>query len=252
MAIEPDGSVRRLDDRDDESEFKGAGHEIADVVMRGGEAAIRTTSFVTERMAVGTDRATPSELTVLGWPLVARGEVAGVLVGVDFGRPRRMPALATELVDALGILVEPVAFALTHALRVERAEALSVTDDLTQLYNSRFLNDALRKETKRACAGGWPLSPSIWTDSRRSMMRTATCWGAGRSSSRRRDRGSAREDTSLHVWRRRVRDSPCQKPGWRAPSRSPDACGTASSGRLPVRARPGQPDYRLDWPSDVA
>jgi diguanylate cyclase (GGDEF)-like protein len=35
---------------------------------------------------------------------------------------------------------------------------LSVTDDLTQLYNSRYLNDALRKETKRAMRGGWPLS----------------------------------------------------------------------------------------------
>src|SRR5262245_16730144 len=118
MAIEPDGSVRRLDDREDESTFKGVGNEIAEVVIRGGKAAIRTTSFVTERMAVGTDRATPSELTVLGWPLVAGGEVAGVLVGIDFGRPRRMPTLSTELVDALGILVEPAAFALTHALRV--------------------------------------------------------------------------------------------------------------------------------------
>jgi diguanylate cyclase (GGDEF)-like protein len=158
MAIEPDGAVRRLDDREGEATFKGAGEEIAEVVMRGGKAAIRTTSYVTERMAVGTDRSTSAELTVLGWPLVAGGEVAGVLVGIDFGRPRRMPTLSTELVDALGILVEPAAFALTHALRVERAEALSVTDDLTQLYNSRFLNDALRKETKRAMRSGWPLS----------------------------------------------------------------------------------------------
>jgi diguanylate cyclase (GGDEF)-like protein len=61
-------------------------------------------------------------------------------------------------VDALSLLVEPAAFALAHALRGARAEALSVTDDLTQLYNSRYLNDALRKETKRAMRGGWPLS----------------------------------------------------------------------------------------------
>ena len=39
-----------------------------------------------------------------------------------------------------------------------RAEALSVTDDLTQLYNSRYLHDVLRKETKRAMRSGWPLS----------------------------------------------------------------------------------------------
>jgi diguanylate cyclase (GGDEF)-like protein len=158
IAVESDGSLRRLDDRDAEPSFKQAGLDLAEVVLRGGKAAITTTSFVTERMAVGTERATPGELTVLGWPLVAGGEVAGVLVGIDFGRPRRMASLAPELVEALGVLIEPAAFALTHALRVERAEALSVTDDLTQLYNSRFFNDALRRETKRAVRNGRPLS----------------------------------------------------------------------------------------------
>jgi diguanylate cyclase (GGDEF)-like protein len=62
------------------------------------------------------------------------------------------------LADSLATLIEPAAYALANALRVARAEALSVTDDLTQLYNSRFLNDALRKETKRAMRSGWPLS----------------------------------------------------------------------------------------------
>ena len=39
-----------------------------------------------------------------------------------------------------------------------RAEALSVTDDLTQLYNSRYLSQVLRRETKRASRSGRPLS----------------------------------------------------------------------------------------------
>ena len=43
-------------------------------------------------------------------------------------------------------------------LRIERAEALSVTDDLTQLYNSRYLSQVLRRETKRASRSGRPLS----------------------------------------------------------------------------------------------
>jgi diguanylate cyclase (GGDEF)-like protein len=55
-------------------------------------------------------------------------------------------------------LLEPSAYALATALRIARAEALSVTDDLTQLYNSRYLNEVLRKETKRAMRSGWPLS----------------------------------------------------------------------------------------------
>jgi diguanylate cyclase (GGDEF)-like protein len=131
---------------------------IAEFVGRSGKAALRTTSYVTERLAVGGDRDGRAEVTVLGWPLVAGGEVAAVLVGSDQGRLRRLPSLPTELGDALSLLVEPAAFALANALRVARAEALSVTDDLTQLYNSRYLNDALRKETKRATRGGWPLS----------------------------------------------------------------------------------------------
>jgi diguanylate cyclase (GGDEF)-like protein len=59
---------------------------------------------------------------------------------------------------ALSRLVQPAAFALGHALRVVRAEALSVTDDLTQLFNSRYLHDVLRKEVKRAVRSGRALS----------------------------------------------------------------------------------------------
>lgn len=158
MALEPDGSVRRLDQPEPEGGGRTSAHELAEVVARGGKAALRTTSYVTDRLAVGADRDGLAEVTFLGWPLVAGGEVAGVLVGADHGRLRRLPALPPELTEALGRLVEPAAYALAHALRVARVEALSVTDDLTQLYNSRYLNDALRKETKRATRSGWPLS----------------------------------------------------------------------------------------------
>ena len=83
----------------------------------------------------------------------------GALVGLDQG-PRdaraavRSPATQAALLRAL----EPGAIALDNALRVARAEALSVTDDLTQLYNSRYLSQVLRRETKRASRSGRPLS----------------------------------------------------------------------------------------------
>ena len=64
------------------------------------------------------------------------------------------PATLAALLAAL----EPGAIALDNALRVQRAEALSVTDDLTQLYNSRYLSQVLRRETKRASRSGRPLS----------------------------------------------------------------------------------------------
>ena len=84
--------------------------------------------------------------------------------------------------DILLAALEPGAIALDNALRVQRAEALSVTDDLTQLYNSRYLTQALRQETKRAMRSGWPLS-LLFIDLdgfKRSTTRTATCSAAAR------------------------------------------------------------------------
>ena len=94
MAIEPDGSVRRLDAPEPDPPVRTPAHEIAEIVARSGRAALRTTTYVTERLAVGGDRDGRAEVTVLGWPLVAGGEVAGVLVGADHGRLRRLPVLS--------------------------------------------------------------------------------------------------------------------------------------------------------------
>ena len=62
------------------------------------------------------------------------------------------------MLRALRVLLEPVSVALENALQLKRTEELSVTDDLTQLYNSRYLNQVLRRETKRASRSGRPLS----------------------------------------------------------------------------------------------
>ena len=159
MALEPDGTVRRLDEPETDPPVRTPAHEIAEIVARGGKAALRTTSYVTDRLAVGGDRDGRAEVTVLGWPLVAGGEVAGVLVGADQGRLRRLPVAAARTGRRAGrYWSSRPRSPWPMPCAVARAEALSVTDDLTQLYNSRYLNDALRKETKRAMRGGWPLS----------------------------------------------------------------------------------------------
>jgi diguanylate cyclase (GGDEF)-like protein len=56
------------------------------------------------------------------------------------------------------VLLGPAAVAFDNALAIGRAEVLSVTDDLTHLYNSRYLTRALERETKRRARGGRPLS----------------------------------------------------------------------------------------------
>ena len=96
--------------------------------------------------------------TALGFPLICRQRTVGVLVGLDPVPSSAPPSLGPSLILTLRTLLEPAAIALDNALALQKAEALSVTDDLTRLYNSRFLNQVLRRETKRASRSGRPLS----------------------------------------------------------------------------------------------
>jgi diguanylate cyclase (GGDEF)-like protein len=111
-------------------------------------------------MDVGTDPrfgGGPS-VAAIGLPLECRGHTVGALIGLDRTASQRPPVLAASTQAALASALESGGIALENALRVQRAEALSVTDDLTQLYNSRYLSQVLRRETKRASRSGRPLS----------------------------------------------------------------------------------------------
>jgi len=95
---------------------------------------------------------------VMAFPLSCRGRRVGAIVGLDRLPSSREPRLAPSMLRQVRVLLEPASVALDNALILKRAEALSVTDDLTHLYNSRYLNLVLRKETKRASRNGRPLS----------------------------------------------------------------------------------------------
>ena len=96
--------------------------------------------------------------TAIGLPLVCRNRTVGVLVALDPVPSSTPPRISASLLIALRALLEPPAIALDNAVAVQRAEALSVTDDLTRLYNSRYLNLVLKRETKRAIRSNRPLS----------------------------------------------------------------------------------------------
>ena len=159
-AVEPDGAPHLLGrkEKDAEPSLQHAAQSFADVVVRTGQPVVRVTNYLDDRVDAEGEQAKLVEASVVGWPLVANGATVGVLVGVDPSRARRLPTMSESFTDSMFRLLEPGAYALATALRVSRAEALSVTDDLTQLYNSRYLNEVLRKETKRAMRSGWPLS----------------------------------------------------------------------------------------------
>ena len=96
--------------------------------------------------------------SAIAFPLVCRNRPIGVLAGLDPLPSAALPALSASLSLAFRSILEPPAIALDNALALQRLEAVSVTDDLTGLHNSRFLNLVLRREAKRASRSGRPLS----------------------------------------------------------------------------------------------
>lgn len=95
---------------------------------------------------------------VVAFPLRCRARNIGALVALDPVSAAETPALTPSLLSAVRVMLETSALALDATLHLERAQAESVTDDLTGLYNSRYLNQVLRRESKRASRSGRPLS----------------------------------------------------------------------------------------------
>ena len=96
--------------------------------------------------------------SAIAFPLICRNRTVGVLIGLDPLPSAGAPVLGAALSLAIRSVLEPPAIALENALTIQRTEAVSVTDDLTGLYNSRYLNLVLRRESKRASRSGRPLS----------------------------------------------------------------------------------------------
>jgi diguanylate cyclase (GGDEF)-like protein len=94
----------------------------------------------------------------VGLAVGRRGNVRVAAIGLDDRTARASPRFTRTGRALLDRALDPLAFALDAAMRLSRAEALSVTDDLTQLYNSRYLAEALRRECKRAARTRRPLS----------------------------------------------------------------------------------------------
>ena len=146
------GQLSVLADRGLESDMGSALFGIAAWVMERGE------EFTSADLARDTRVSDQSVATVIAFPLTCRGRRVGALIGLDRTPSTKEPRLGSGLLDALHVLLEPAAVALENAVHLKRTEALSVTDDLTRLYNSRYLNNVLRRETKRASRSGRPLS----------------------------------------------------------------------------------------------
>ena len=96
--------------------------------------------------------------SALAFPLACRGRTVGAVVGWDPAPSAATPALGPDLSASMLAYLEPISLALDSALLLKRAETLSVIDDLTRLYNSRYLRLSLRREVKRASRNDQPIS----------------------------------------------------------------------------------------------
>ena len=133
---------------DAEMASRAVGAWVLDHAREYTSASVRHDSFIAEA----------PDVAVVAVPLMCRGRTVAALVGIDREPSLEVPRLSATMLTALRAVLEPAAFALDNAYRVQRAEALSVTDDLTQLYNSRYLSQALRREAKRSVRSGRSLS----------------------------------------------------------------------------------------------
>jgi diguanylate cyclase (GGDEF)-like protein len=114
--------------------------------------------FIAGDLSKDTRASDGSVGTVVAFPLICRNRTIGALIGLDPEPSTANPSLGPTVLLTLRTLLEPGAIALDNAMTLQKAEALSVTDDLTRLYNARYLNQVLRREAKRASRSGRPLS----------------------------------------------------------------------------------------------
>src|SRR5262245_25997237 len=151
FAPDLNGQIGALSSKGLSAAMEPAARVIATWVLRHGR------EFATVNLRKDS-RATASAGAVWAWPLQCRAQTVAALVIIERQTSKQTPRLSPAVSALVDAAFQGPAQALDNALRLRRAEALSVTDDLTKLYNSRHLNQVLRRESKRASRSGRPVS----------------------------------------------------------------------------------------------
>ncbi len=156
VVLEPAGRLRALARHGIDRAARPVTTSVANWVVRQGRPFWAPDVSRDPRVAGRT------RVSAVGLPLVARGRTIGALVGVDRVAKVKAGDRGAEVPAAdlavIGGLLDPAGAAIDSALTIRRLEALSITDDLTGLYNSRYLNQVIGREVKRAVRTGRPLS----------------------------------------------------------------------------------------------
>jgi diguanylate cyclase (GGDEF)-like protein len=131
------------------------GEGIAGWVAQTGKPTIVNNAAKDPRFARRFDTETQFRTrSILCAPLISRGRTIGVVQVIN----RRGGRFTQTDLDMLMTMVEPCAIAIENAILFQRTEQLTITDDLTKLFNSRYLNVYIGREIKRCKRHGIPLS----------------------------------------------------------------------------------------------
>jgi diguanylate cyclase (GGDEF)-like protein len=83
--------------------------------------------------------------SILCWPLIRRGENVGVIELIN----KETGAFTQDDQELIKMMIDPLVVAIRTADLFENGELLTITDDLTKLYNYRYLMKYLESDVKR-------------------------------------------------------------------------------------------------------
>ena len=131
------------------------GEGIAGWVAQTGQPVIVNDVKRDPRFAQRFDSETRFQTrSMLCAPLISRGRTIGVVQVIN----RLHGNFSRADQQLLLTLVEPCAIAIENAILFQKAEQLTITDDLTKLFNSRYMNLYISREIKRCKRHGIPIS----------------------------------------------------------------------------------------------
>ncbi|NMC00392.1 MAG: sensor domain-containing diguanylate cyclase [Thermoanaerobaculaceae bacterium] len=94
---------------------------------------------------------------ILAVPLKARGKIIGAFEIIN-KKGKSEDSFTEKDLETVMLFLEPAAIALENAMLFQKTKELTLIDDLTHLFNTRYLYQSLKSEISRGKRYGYPLA----------------------------------------------------------------------------------------------
>jgi diguanylate cyclase (GGDEF)-like protein len=134
------------------------GEGVAGKVVETGQPMIVDDALKCPYFNPEIDRLTEFKTkNILAVPLKARGRIIGAFEILN-KRSKTEDSFTERDLETVMLFLEPAAIALENAMLFQKTKELTLIDDLTHLYNTRFLYQSLKSEISRGKRYGYPLA----------------------------------------------------------------------------------------------